>query len=81
MHWKNSLWFSRRPVIFNDSLENQNTRLENQMAYSVNCSGKFVFGFQDDLCSLGLLENQIELFDNMHFWEPNRDTPNFELNK
>ena len=54
-------------VLFSISLENQKTRLENQKSYSVVCTGKFVFGFQDNLCSLGLLENQIELFGIMRF--------------
>ena len=43
------LWFSRQPVIFKASLENQKARLENQNAYSVNCTGKFVLSFQDNL--------------------------------
>ena len=55
MNRKILIWFSRQPVIFKACLENQK-------AYSVNCTGKFVFGFQDDLCSLGLLENQIVPF-------------------
>ena len=72
MHWKNCLVFSRQPVIFKASLESQKARLDNQIAHIVNCTGKFVFGFQDKLCSL--LENQIELFGRMHFWDPNRGT-------
>ena len=43
------LLFSRQSVIFKASLENQKAHLENQEAYSVNFSGKFVFGFQDNL--------------------------------
>ena len=36
-------------------------------------------GFQDDLCSLGLLENQIELVGRMRLWDPNRDAEIFHL--
>ena len=39
---ENCLRFSRRPVNIKASLENQN-------AYSFNCTEKFVFGFQDNL--------------------------------
>ena len=48
---KNCHWFLRQPVIFKANLENQKAHLENQKAYSVNCTGKFVFVFQDNLCS------------------------------
>ena len=61
------VWFSTQPDISNNSLENQNTRLENQMAKSVKCIEKFVFGFQEELCSLGHLENQIDNFGRRHF--------------
>ena len=84
------------------------TSMENQKSCSVKCTGKIVFGFQDNLlffrlilitkgsvfktqmhivlialenlplvclwqlCSLGFLETQIELFRRMIFWDPNR---------
>ena len=76
MHRKKCLWFSRQTVIFKASLENQKVCLENQNAYCVNCTGKCVFGFQDDLCSLSLLENQFG-FGKMRFWDPNRDALNW----
>ena len=58
-HWTNCLWFSRQPVISKNKLENQKACLENQKVDIVNCTGKFVFDFQDNLCSQGLLEIQI----------------------
>ena len=64
---KKCLWFLRQPVIFKASLDNQKACLDNQKGYSVNCTRKFVFGFQDNLCSLGLIANQIELFVRMRF--------------
>ena len=73
MHCKKSLWFSRQPVIFKTILENQMARLENQKPYVINCTGKLVFGFKNNLCSLGLFENQIELFGRMCIWDPIRD--------
>ena len=60
MHWKKCLWFSRQPVIFKINLKNLQARLENQNTYNFNCIGKFVFGFQDNMCSLRLLEKQME---------------------
>ena len=39
----------KKIVIFRASLENQKAHLEHQNACSVNYTGKFVFGFQDDL--------------------------------
>ena len=41
------------------SLKNQMASHEKQKSCSFKCTGKFVFGFQDDLCSLSRLENQI----------------------
>ena len=66
MNWKNCLWF----------LENQNDSLENQEAYCVKGTGKIVFlFFQENVCSVGCLENQIDFFRRMIFLSPNRDAP------
>ena len=70
---KKCLRILRHPVIFKANLENQMACPEHQKAYSVNCTGKLVCGFQDNLYSLGLLENQIGLFRRMYFWDPIRD--------
>ena len=35
---------------------------------------EIVFGSQDNLCSLSLLENQIELFGDCIFWNQNFNT-------
>ena len=53
------------------------TGLENQNTYIVKCTEKIVFGFQDNLCSLGRLENQIEHFVIMRFWDPYTDVQFF----
>ena len=73
MHWRKCLCFPRQPFIVKASLANQKVHLENQKAYSVNCTGKVVFGFQHNLCSPSLPKNQIELSRRRRFWDPNKN--------
>ena len=48
------LWnkISRHIVISKTTCENQNASLENKKASSDKFTGIFVFGFQDNLCSV-----------------------------
>ena len=58
---KRSALKTKRPVLKTKRLILKTKR------HSVNCTENFVFGFQDKLCSLGLIENQIEFFESKCF--------------
>ena len=57
--------------------DNQKASLKNQKPYSLKCMNKFVFCFQDNLCSLDGLESQINFFVRMLFLDSNGDVTFF----